>query len=764
MKNRYLFPLNDASLREKGGSKAKNLRFLLKKHYRVPGGFVLCYDALTEYRQKGTEILIAIEAELKKQINPEMEYAVRSSASLEDQEGFSCAGAFESHLRVQGTEELLEAIKSVWQSLNTERLRSYCSQSGLDTKEIRMAVILQEMVEAQCSGVAFSKNPLTGFSEIIIEAAEGTGEDQVKEKKSPERWVEKWGKWKLRGDQGILEEKTALELTEAVRRLSKDFGRPVDVEWAYDGKELYFLQVRPITRLDIPIYSNKITKEMLPGIIKPLVWSVNTSFINKIWQEILTRLTGEDSIDPSSLTGYYYGRAYFNMALFGQVFESMGIPYEGLELLLGLEEEGERKPHLKPGMKALRRAPSLLRLTQELLMAEKRYKKNEKEKRRAYERISEMAERAETKEECLLLTEQILKETESVAYFNIILPMLLMMMHRMLKSALEKYDVDIRQLTLLGVEEAARKYSPHYHLAELRRKYRLPREEMPLEEEKELKKDLEIFLRQFGHFSDSGNDCSKVPWRETPELLHHMLLVGEREKGEDNKTTFEDLPLPLLAKWRRRGLYRRTSSLAVTRESVSSLYTFGYGQFRTVFLKLGELLLEEGLLEAQEDIFYLYFQELEDHVLAHKDLSFHSLVEKRKEELDFYKDKMVPDIIVGREQPPLKEEARGDLEGIPTSLGVYTGPARVLLGLSDFHRLSEGDVLIIPYSDVGWSPLFARAGAVIAESGGILSHSSIVAREYRIPAVVSVSGALRIEEGSMVTVDGYSGKIMLEKR
>lgn len=73
-------------------------------------------------------------------------------------------------------------------------------------------------------------------------------------------------------------------------------------------------------------------------------------------------------------------------------------------------------------------------------------------------------------------------------------------------------------------------------------------------------------------------------------------------------------------------------------------------------------------------------------------------------------------------------------------------------------------MLIIPYSDVGWSPLFARAGAVIAESGGILSHSSIVAREYRIPAVVSVTGACRIPDGMRVTVDGYSGNIFLEKQ
>ena len=72
----------------------------------------------------------------------------------------------------------------------------------------------------------------------------------------------------------------------------------------------------------------------------------------------------------------------------------------------------------------------------------------------------------------------------------------------------------------------------------------------------------------------------------------------------------------------------------------------------------------------------------------------------------------------------------------------------------------EGDVLVIPYSDVGWTPLFIKAGAVIAESGGILSHSSIIAREYGIPAVVSVPGACQLADGALVTVDGYRGEVI----
>jgi pyruvate,water dikinase len=103
------------------------------------------------------------------------------------------------------------------------------------------------------------------------------------------------------------------------------------------------------------------------------------------------------------------------------------------------------------------------------------------------------------------------------------------------------------------------------------------------------------------------------------------------------------------------------------------------------------------------------------------------------------------------------------LIGIPTSSGYYSGPISVVQGLEDMDKVQPGDVLVIPYSDVGWSPLFTRANAVIAEAGGILSHSSILAREYQIPAVVSVTEAMRLPDRMIVTVDGYRGEIILHR-
>ena len=87
----------------------------------------------------------------------------------------------------------------------------------------------------------------------------------------------------------------------------------------------------------------------------------------------------------------------------------------------------------------------------------------------------------------------------------------------------------------------------------------------------------------------------------------------------------------------------------------------------------------------------------------------------------------------------------------------------MITSIHEIGKMKEGSVLVVPYTDVSWTPLFTRAGAVVAESGGLLSHSSIVAREYGIPAVVSVTGACRLLEGKFVSVDGYTGNIFVHE-
>ncbi len=98
---------------------------------------------------------------------------------------------------------------------------------------------------------------------------------------------------------------------------------------------------------------------------------------------------------------------------------------------------------------------------------------------------------------------------------------------------------------------------------------------------------------------------------------------------------------------------------------------------------------------------------------------------------------------------------------MPASKGYYEGKIKIIRSVKDFSQIRNEDVLVIPYSDASWNPLFMKANAVISESGGFLSHCAIMAREYNIPAVVSVKGATSLIDGTKVTVNGYTGEILI---
>jgi pyruvate,water dikinase len=203
----------------------------------------------------------------------------------------------------------------------------------------------------------------------------------------------------------------------------------------------------------------------------------------------------------------------------------------------------------------------------------------------------------------------------------------------------------------------------------------------------------------------------------------------------------------------------------VYREAIGSLYTFGYGLFRIYFLAIGDYLVQQGLIDSRFDIFYLHLSEIRSSLQGPgTQVGLRDSIAERKRRMDEYRDVILPEVIYGDTQPPAKrsQEEAQVLRGTATSRGYYKGPVKVARGIEDLPRIEEGDVLVVPYSDVGWTPLFGKAGAVVAESGGMLSHSSVIAREYGIPAVVSVHGACQLPEGTVVTVDGYRGLVEVE--
>ncbi len=195
-----------------------------------------------------------------------LQVAVRSSATAEDLVGASFAGQQETFLEVEGTDNVLNAIKKCWASLWTPRAIHYRERNGFEHHLVKMAVIVQEMIPAQVAGVMFTANPVTNSrEEIRIEAVRGLGEQLVSGltagdvyvlKKSGEANIELVSRDIADPEKGqMLTDYDIRELAHTGLKIEIYYGDYQDVEWAYYRGKMYFLQTRPITTLrdeDLP--------------------------------------------------------------------------------------------------------------------------------------------------------------------------------------------------------------------------------------------------------------------------------------------------------------------------------------------------------------------------------------------------------------------------------------------------------------------------------------------------------------------------------
>jgi pyruvate,water dikinase len=294
--------------------------------------------------------------------------------------------------------------------------------------------------------------------------------------------------------------------------------------------------------------------------------------------------------------------------------------------------------------------------------------------------------------------------------------------------------------------------------------------------------ELDKFLKIYGH-REVRMDIIYPTWCDDPSpilsFIRGYLDLGEahsphaqqkhlsQQRQEVQETVRKRLRQELKGRYLIWPLFRwlldNIEFHARERDTMHFEMTRIFPPFRRFLLELGRRWTERGLLAEPEQIYFLTFPEIEDTIKDPQPML--ETATQRQEEYEINKGIPWPDIIRGDQESysrpvePVQGEA-GRLDGVAGSPGVITGQARVIRGPEEFHRLQHGEILVAPLTNPVWTPLFAIASGVITEVGGILSHGAIVAREYGIPAVMSIASATQhILDGQTITVDGDRGLV-----
>jgi pyruvate,water dikinase len=284
-------------------------------------------------------------------------------------------------------------------------------------------------------------------------------------------------------------------------------------------------------------------------------------------------------------------------------------------------------------------------------------------------------------------------------------------------------------------------------------------------------------------------DMAEETWKENPAPLYALIREYTSREDYDPEEEFRSLVAARRAReaallGRIAGgpvdLFRQALTLAQQYLPVQEDHNFWIDQQglcvqRVPALEAGRRLATAGRVAKAEDVFYLQYDELQD-ALRKGTGDLHDLVARRRAERDHFRNVAPPPELGAAPEdddessfskffgapPPPNPDPRV-LNGNPASAGVITGVARVITSLDEAGRLKQGEILVCPATMPPWTPLFAIASAVVTDHGGILSHTAIVAREYRIPAVVGTKLATAlIRDGQRVTVDGNEGFVRLE--
>ncbi|MET3172512.1 UNVERIFIED_ORG: phosphohistidine swiveling domain-containing protein [Arthrobacter sp. UYCu721] len=768
--------------------------------------------------------------------------AVRSSATAEDLAAASFAGQQETYLNVRGAEALSAAVIDCWASLWTARAMAYRARDGIGPDSVRLAVVIQRMVEADAPGVMFTANPANGRrDQIAISAAWGLGESVVSGTVTTDDVVVDAGTGAVlsrrtadkavmtvyaehgtreqpvaaaRRRAPVLDDRAAAELAGYGTRISDHFGAPQDIEWARTGDGFFILQSRPITALPEPsadtpdiwplpypkgMYFRASIVEQLPDPLSPLFADLIDGSVSRSLRALMNEAVGtnvirEDDVGLPTINGYayYYYRTSGMWRVMGKALTAVRALARG-QAHMGVAGWREfSHPRYERVIKDWQAKPAaelsgaeLLEGVQALLDAGTVY----------YTAVQSVIPFAATSEISFraYYDKFVRRDGDPPA-----LTFILGYDSEPIRAEKSLYDLAAWARGVPGLASEIL-HEPTTALAESQRTG-FPPAGFSESLWQLWRLRFQDHLGRFGHAVYNLDFASPVPADDPSALLDAVkfYLRGqgadphERQRLSAARREDETSRISTRLGPRRRAAFLRllrwAQNTAPIREDALADVGLAWPLLRRMLLALGQRLLDSGVIAEPADVFWLRHQELRSAVefglaapgtpavaIAGADRPVRAAaVEERKMlwrgQVKAAAPQMLPesrwmDKAFGSMMPAGSQHQTGDIiKGTGASSGRVTAPARVLRGPQDFALMEPGDVLVARITTPAWTSLFAMASAVVTDVGGPLSHSSIVAREYGIPAVLGTGVATqRLTSGQQIRVDGDAGTVTIEQ-
>jgi pyruvate,water dikinase len=765
--------------------------------------------------------------------------AVRSSATAEDLASASFAGQQDTYLNVRGPDAVTAAVIDCWASLWTARAMAYRSREGLDPATVRLAVVVQRMVESDAAGVMFTANPSNGRrDQVVISAAWGLGESVVSGAVTTDDVVVDPATGRVASrltadkqvmtaysDQGttelpvperqrrqpVLNDAAAAALARQGVAIAEHFGSPQDIEWALSAGEFSMVQTRPVTALPEPsaeaptewplpfpkgLYFRASIVEQLPDPLSPLFADLIDGSVTRSIKALMAQAVGSDVVREGDISlptingyAYYYYTSSGMWRVMGKSLTAMsalarGKAHMGINGWRDYSHPRYRGLVRRWAAKPLKDLPSaeLLGGISELLDAGTSY----------YTAVQSVIPIAASSEIAFrTFYDRLVRragdppgQTFLLGYDS-----------EPIRAEKSLYDLAAWTRGHPGLAAALTSGPAESIAASLRTGDRPDGVEAA--DWEEWRTRFQRHLDRFGHAVYNLDFVNPVPADDPSALLETLkfFLRGEgndpherqrrsADRRDDQGRAIRDRLGPA-----RRAVFTRllrwAQKAAPVREDALADIGLAWPLMRRMLLELGRRLVDSGIIAEPADIFWLRLGELRNAIdfgLATPGAAITGAarpvradaVEQRKMLWRGQRKAAAPQILpesrwadraFGKMMPAGSQDQRGDtISGVGASSGQVTAPARLLGGPEDFASMRPGEVLVARMTTPAWTPLFAMASGVVTDVGGPLSHSSIVAREYGIPAVLGTGVATqRLASGQRVRVDGDAGTVTVER-